>query len=372
MKEYLDKLTELQEKIAQAMQIIDVEKKTAHMHALEVQMQEPTFWDNAQEAQEVSQQHAGLSQEVSQWSALQEEVGSLIAFINESSEDDVHTLKDDVAKQYHDIVTRFEKFEFQVLLSAEHDRSNAIVAIHAGAGGTEAQDWAQMLLRMYSRYVEAHDWKMKIISESRGNEAGIKSVVVHVHGDYAYGYLKSEHGVHRLVRISPFDAEKMRHTSFALVEVLPELTEHTTVEIDPKDLRIDTYMSGGHGGQSVNTTYSAVRIVHEPTGITVTCQNERSQTQNKETAMKILRSRLHQLQQQQLQEEKEMLRGEYQSAQWGNQARSYVLHPYQLVKDHRTEYETADTQAVLDGKLDQFVEHYLKWTAAQENKNTNL
>ncbi|PJE76086.1 peptide chain release factor 2 [Candidatus Uhrbacteria bacterium CG10_big_fil_rev_8_21_14_0_10_48_11] len=249
-----------------------------------------------------------------------------------------------------------------------YDDHNAILAIHAGSGGTEAQDWVEMLLRMYLRFAERHGLTARIVDEHRGQEAGIKTVTVHLNGRYAYGYLRSEHGVHRLVRISPFDAEKMRHTSFALVEVLPELESIEEQAIDPKDLRIDTFLSSGHGGQSVNTTYSAVRIVHTPTGITVSCQNERSQQQNRETAFKILQSKLHQRALAEQAEEKQDLRGSYQSAEWGSQARSYVLQPYRLVKDHRSEFETADTDAVLDGELDPFVEAYLKTELSKQKR----
>ncbi len=272
-------------------------------------------------------------------------------------------MRGDIESQLTKLERAFAQLEFQMLLADQYDSANAIVAIHAGAGGTDAQDWAGMLLRMYLRFCEQRGWTTRIVDESRGQEAGIKSVTFEIGGQYAYGYLKTEAGVHRLVRISPFDAEAMRHTSFALVEALPELEEIAEVQIDPKDIRIDTFMSGGHGGQSVNTTYSAVRIVHLPTKITVQCQNERSQTQNKETAMKILKAKLHQRYLEEQRREKQALRGEFQSAEWGSQIRSYVLHPYKLVKDHRTKYESKDPHKVLDGDLLPFIEAMLRVTA---------
>lgn len=316
------------------------------------------FWTDTRKAAEVSQQAADLRREIETWETLNRELEELM----ELERLDDPSLKEEIEKKTRNLVEQFSKLEFQTLFSGEHDASNAIIAIHAGSGGTEANDWAQMLLRMYLRYVERKGMRADILSESRGEEVGIKSVMLRVVGRYAYGYLKSEAGVHRLVRISPFDAEKMRHTTFALVEVLPEFENLTEVEIDPNDLRIDTFMAGGHGGQSVNTTYSAVRLVHLPTGITVSCQNERSQLQNKETALKVLKSKLYQLARQEQKKAKQALRGEYASAEWGNQTRSYVLQPYKLVKDHRTEYETADAGSVLDGQLDGFVEAYLRWS----------
>jgi peptide chain release factor 2 len=267
----------------------------------------------------------------------------------------------EVTQELTKLQAQFAKMEFAVLLNDEYDASDAIVALHAGAGGTEAQDWTEMLFRMFTRYAEKKGWRVTLLDKHLGGEAGIKSATFSVEGRYAYGHFKTEAGTHRLVRISPFDADKLRHTSFALVEVLPDLGEVAESTIDPKDLRIDTFLAGGHGGQGVQTTYSAVRITHIPTNIVVTCQNERSQTQNKATAMRILQAKLQALALEEREKQKRQLRGEFQSAEWGSQIRSYVLHPYQMVKDHRTKHETSDTQAVLDGDLDPFIEATLRW-----------
>lgn len=259
------------------------------------------------------------------------------------------------------IETELEKRSFTAMLSGKYDRDSAILAIHAGAGGTDSQDWAAMLERMYLRWAEAREYETEILDLTEGEEAGIKSVTIAVNGEYAFGYLRSEKGVHRLVRLSPFDAAHRRHTSFALVEVLPQASmDEAEVEIDPGDIKVDVYKSSGAGGQNVQKNATAVRITHIPTGIVVTCQNERSQTQNREFAMRILRARLLELKQAEKEEERAVLRGEYTKAEWGSQIRSYVLHPYQMVKDHRTDHESGNTQAVLDGELDEFMEAYLR------------
>ena len=255
-----------------------------------------------------------------------------------------------------------EEMEFQETLGGEYDGNSAVLAIHAGAGGTESQDWAEMLLRMYLRWCEKRRYKAEVIETSVGEEAGIKSALIEIEGDYAYGYLKSERGVHRLVRLSPFDADHARHTSFALVEVLPEVESGTDVTINAEDLKIDAYGSSGPGGQHMQKTSSAIRITHIPTGIVVTCQNERSQTRNKETAMKVLASRLLELELEKNAEEQAKLKGEHVSAGWGNQIRSYVLHPYKMVKDHRSNFESSNPDAVLDGDLDEVIRAYLKST----------
>lgn len=317
----------------------------------------PDFWNDQEQAQRVSKQAAGLRSEIETWKALQGQVVDVIELA--SLEDD--SMKDELKAKLASLEAEFSQLEFATLFAGKHDKEPAIVSIHAGSGGTEAQDWTAMLLRMFVRFAESKEWDVQVLNESRAEDVGLKSVTIRVSGRYAYGYLKSEHGVHRLVRISPFDAEKMRHTTFALVEVIPEMEDVGDVEIDEKDLRIDTFMSSGKGGQSVNTTYSAVRIVHLPTKTSVSCQNERSQQQNKETAMKILRSKLQQMAEQEQEKKKAQLRGDYQSAEWGNQIRSYVLHPYKMVKDHRTTHETSDAEAVLDGALEPFMEAYLRW-----------
>jgi peptide chain release factor 2 len=254
---------------------------------------------------------------------------------------------------------KFESLEFDLLFSGPHDSENAILSVNAGSGGTDAQDWAEMLLTMYLKFAEKHNFSTVILHRADGEEAGIKSATIEIKGDHAFGYLKSEHGVHRLVRISPYDADKARHTSFAMVEVTPEIKE-VNYELDEKELRIDTFRSGGHGGQSVNTTDSAVRITHIPTGLTATCQNERSQLQNKEMAMRVLKSKLVAFEEEKKADELAKLKGEKVSAEWGNQIRSYVLQPYTLVKDHRTDYETGDVQKVLNGYIDEFIEAYLR------------
>jgi peptide chain release factor 2 len=308
----------------------------------------------------VSRRLAGLKDFYGQWNGLKNDASSLLDLAKLAQAEKDEGAEKDITVELGNLQSRLQKLEFTTLLDGEHDASDAIVAVHAGAGGTDSQDWAEMLLRMFLRYSERKGWKVKVLDDHRGQEAGIKTATVSVEGQWAYGHLKAEAGVHRLVRISPFDAEKMRHTSFALVEVLPELGEITEVQIDPKDLRIDTFLSSGHGGQSVQTTYSAVRVTHTPTGIVVSCQNERSQTQNKETALRILRAKLHAKYLKERDDEKKKLRGEYQSAEWGSQIRSYVLHPYKMVKDHRTKHETQDAERVLDGDLDEFVESYLR------------
>ncbi|MBI5466643.1 MAG: peptide chain release factor 2 [Candidatus Kerfeldbacteria bacterium] len=338
----------------------DLDQKRQLIAELEEAMNAPEFWSDRKTAEAKSRELKRLKDEVEGWQTTEQEVGSWMELAAMAEE----TQRAEVESHVRQLEERYRQLEFTLLLNATHDQSNAIISVHAGTGGTDAMDWAEMLARMLLRFCEQRGWKTKILDESKGGEAGIKSMTFEVTGEYAYGYLKSESGVHRLVRISPFDAEKMRHTSFALVEVIPELDDVQEVVIDPKDLRIDTFLSSGHGGQSVQTTYSAVRVVHLPTKIMVSVQNERSQTQNKETAMKILKAKLHQLNLDKLAREKSELRGEYHEAAWGNQIRSYVLQPYRLVKDHRTKQETSQVEDVLGGDLLAFMDAYLRWNKA--------
>lgn len=359
-------LRKLQDRLGALSGLLRVEEKRHRLSELESEMKSPEFWKDKEHAASVSKEGEELRREIDSCERLDREVGELIGLAEELSAHPDEAMAVEIGRRLEDIGDEVKRLEFISLFDGRHDDKNAIVSIYAGSGGTEAQDWAAMLLRMLLRYAEKKGWKTEILDESRGAEAGIKSATVRVAGRWAYGRLKSEHGTHRLVRISPFDAEKMRHTSFAGIEVVPEL-ESSAAQIDPKDLRIDTFQASGHGGQSVNTTYSAVRIVHIPTGITVQCQNERSQQQNKDVAMRVLLSKLQQIQEEKEDAERREIRGEHVGASWGTQIRSYVLHPYKLVKDVRTKHESADPEAALGGDLDEFVEAYLKWRKAGQS-----
>jgi peptide chain release factor 2 len=299
---------------------------------------------------------------VERWRGMEErtsEVAELISLEDES-------LQADIEAEVERLASKLDEMELEAAFSGDYDARNVILSIHAGAGGTESQDWAQMLMRMYLRWAERHHYQAEVLDLSLGEEAGVKSVVIGVKGDYANGYLKSEHGVHRLVRLSPFDADHARHTSFALVEVMPEAEAGIDVRIEPEDLKVETFRSSGPGGQHMQKTSSAVRLTHLPSGLTVSCQSERSQHQNKEIALKILRSRLLELELEKRAEERAKLKGKRIAAGWGNQIRSYVLHPYKMVKDHRTEYQTSDADAVLDGELDGFISAYLRSIVGEE------
>ena len=303
-----------------------------------------------------------LRQQVETWRGIESRVRELKDLLSLAAEESDQDLAAAVATDTAALVEKFEEMELSLALSGEYDQRDAILAIHAGAGGTDSQDWAEMLLRMYLRWADKRGFTANVLDLTPGEEAGIKSATIEVLGPYAYGNLRAERGVHRLVRISPFDASKSRHTSFALVEVLPEVESEAEVALNPDDLRIDVFRASGHGGQNVQKNATAVRITHIPTGLVVTCQNERSQSRNKESALKVLEARLLERDLERQAEEQARLKGEHVSAGWGNQIRSYVLHPYKMVKDHRTGYETSDAEAVLDGELDSLLRAYQKAT----------
>jgi peptide chain release factor 2 len=322
----------------------------------------PGFWDDNDHAQKVMRRIATLNTQLEPWLALQRRAQDAIELGQLSQLDDENdpALRADMQAEAEAIDAEYEKMEFQVALSGELDGNNAILSIHAGAGGTESQDWADMLFRMYLRWADHNGYKADIIEMMEGEQAGIKSATIEISGPYAYGYLKGEKGTHRLVRISPYDANSRRHTSFAGVEVMPELSDDIDVEIDEKDIETDVFRASGAGGQHMQKNSTAVRLVHKPSGLVVVCQNERSQAQNRETALKVLKARLYDLERQKQEEERAKIAGTYKTAEWGNQIRSYVLHPYQMVKDHRTEAETSQTQSVLDGDIGLFINAYLK------------
>ncbi len=325
------------------------------------------FWNNPEQSTRIVKELKNLKAVVEPWEQAYRKYQELGEFIGLLKEDD-EGLVLDLTHNTDSLLTIIGKLEFQVLLGGALDKNSAILSINAGAGGTESCDWAGMLFRMYSRFAQSHGYSVKTIDFLAGEEAGIKNVTILIEGPYAFGYLKAERGVHRLVRISPFDANKRRHTSFASVDVIAEIEEELDIKIEEKDLRIDVYRSKGAGGQSVNTTDSAVRITHLPTGIVAQCQNERSQFQNKQTALKILKARIYEAEQEKKEEELKQQDSDKKKIEWGSQIRSYVLHPYNMVKDHRTSFETGDTQKILDGGLDEFIEAYLKFSANKQGK----
>ncbi|MFZ5885978.1 MAG: peptide chain release factor 2 [Chloroflexota bacterium] len=357
MQDLVNRLQSAQELTQQLLVRLDFAGKEAQLSQLEKEIEAPDLWGNPSEAQKLMKQYNAVKTEVESWRNFSRRLHDALELARMEDE----SLREELESEIAAIEAELEKRSFTTMFSGKYDSDSAILAIHAGAGGTDSQDWAAMLQRMYLRWAEAHGYETEILDMTEGEEAGIKSVTIAVNGEYAYGYLRSEKGVHRLVRLSPFDAAHRRHTSFALVEVLPQVAmDDAEIEIDPSDIKMDVYRSSGAGGQNVQKNATAVRLTHIPTGIVVTCQNERSQTQNREFAMRILRARLLELKQAEKEEERAILRGEYTKAEWGSQIRSYVLHPYQLVKDHRTEYESGNAQAVLDGELNEFMEAYLR------------
>ncbi len=318
---------------------------------------QPGFWDDAERAQTTMRDITRLRNQVEEWERLTNRLSDALELAELEDEE----LANEISAEVDQIESAVNKLEFQTLFSGKYDDEDAILAIHAGAGGTEAQDWAAILERMFIRWAEQHNLSVEILDESRGEEAGIKSVMMSIKGDYAFGWLQSERGVHRLVRISPYDSSSRRHTSFAKVELWPDIADEIEIEVDEKDLRIDRFRASGAGGQHVQKNETAVRITHNPSGIVVSCQNQRSLTQNMQVAMNILKSQLYQLEQEKQDAEMAALKGENEDAAWGSQIRSYVLHPYKMVKDHRTNHESGNTQAVIDGRLDEFMEAYLRF-----------
>ena len=360
MHELKAKLKELDSLIQQGLKNVDLSSKKTALDELNKEIQKPNFWDDTGKAQEISQKASNLGKLIETWEGIAGECEELLGLLPE-----IHPEKDPKsAEEFREMVANLEKnwrkLEISTFLSGKYDENNSILTIHAGTGGTDAQDFAEMLLRMYFRYAERMDFKTEVLEKSVGDDAGIKSCTFSIKGQFAYGYLKGEAGVHRLVRLSPFNSKNTRETSFVLLEVLPEIEQSQEHEINKDDLKVDVFRAGGHGGQSVNTTDSAVRITHTPTGIVVQCQDERSQLRNKEKAMKVLQSRLADLMEKQEAKELSDLRGAAQDIAWGSQIRSYVLHPYKMVKDHRTGYEEKNPDAVLDGELDGFIEAELK------------
>lgn len=329
------------------------------LEELEHRASEPEFWDDAENSQRILQRTKSLQNKLEHYQLLCKDCEDTLTLVELGLDEKDETILEEVKNSFEDISSRYERLRLETLMKGEYDANNAIITLHAGAGGTEAMDWVQMLFRMYTRWAEKNGFTVRVLDMLDGDEAGIKSVTVSISGDYAYGYLRSEKGVHRLVRISPFDSSGRRHTSFASMDVMPELDDSVTVEINPDDLKMDVYRASGAGGQHINKTSSAVRITHIPTGIIVACQNERSQLQNREMAMKMLKAKLLEKKEREQAEKLSQIQGEQMDIAWGSQIRSYVFCPYTLVKDHRTDYEDGNVQKIMDGEIDEFIQAYL-------------
>ncbi|MFP4992518.1 peptide chain release factor 2 [Staphylococcus pseudintermedius] len=348
-------------KLEQLRGSLDLENKETNIQEYEEMMADPQFWDNQERAQTIIDQNNAIKSVVNNYYEVAETLEEMIATYELLQEEYDDEMKDDLEQEVIGFQTKVDQFELQLLLDGEHDANNAILELHPGAGGTESQDWTNMLLRTYQRYCEQQGFKVEIVDYQAGDEAGVKSVTMLVKGHNAYGYLKAEKGVHRLVRISPFDSSGRRHTSFASCDVIPEFNnEKIEVEINSDDITVDTFRASGAGGQHINKTESAIRITHHPTGIVVNNQNERSQIKNREAAMKMLKAKLYQLELEQKEQELAAIRGEQKDIGWGSQIRSYVFHPYSMVKDHRTNEETGNVNAVMDGEIGPFIEAYLR------------
>ncbi len=360
----IEKIKSLNKRLDHLLQNLNVDEKQKRLNELDELTSSPDLWNDGDRARELLKEQQILKKVVNEACAIRGRVVDFLDFAEIAAEEKDESVTNDIKKESFEIIKKYDKFEFQRTLSGELDPNNAYLTIHSGAGGTEACDWVQMLLRMYIRWAESHNMKVEKIDFLDGEEAGYKSVTIRISGDYAYGYIKAERGVHRLVRISPFDSNKRRHTSFASVDVTAEVNSNIEIDIEDKDLRTDTYRSSGAGGQHVNVTDSAVRITHLPTGIVAACQNERSQHKNRATAMKMLKAKLYQFELEKQEKEAAQNYADKQKIEWGSQIRSYVLHPYNLVKDVRTNAETSDTTKFLDGDIDKFIEAYLRQTAS--------
>ena len=359
-------LSELKTKLDEMRDSLEVPAKEEKIAELEYKMGEPTFWDDAEKAQKINQELNDVKISVDKYKRLVSKYEDAETLFEMGMEENDEGLEDDVKNELSNVAEGLESLQLEVLLSGPYDANNAILTLHAGAGGTEAQDWTQMLLRMYGRWAERHGFTVETADILPGDEAGVKSVTLFIKGHNAYGFLKSEKGVHRLVRISPFDANARRHTSFSACDIMPEIDDAVEVDINMADVRVDTYRASGAGGQHINKTSSAVRMTHEPTGIVVQCQNERSQLQNREQCLKMLRAKLFELEQEKKEAELAKLEGDQQNIEWGSQIRSYVFQPYTMVKDHRTNHETGNVQAVMDGDIDPFIRAYLSAKANHE------
>ncbi|MBN1190717.1 MAG: peptide chain release factor 2 [Dehalococcoidales bacterium] len=367
MQELKGKIEDFKARVSTALVRLDVANREKEVLELEKQSLSPDFWQDQDRAQAVMRRIADSRRIIDTWRKMEKQLDDISELLFLAEEDKDSTLATEVQNELEETGKQLDEMEFELVFSGRYDNRNAILSIHAGAGGTESQDWAEMLLRMYLRWAEKRDFKADVLDTSLGEEAGIKSVVVAVTGDHAFGYLRSEHGVHRLVRLSPFDADHARHTSFAMVEVIPEAESNVDVIIKPEDIKIEVFRSSGPGGQHMQKSSTAVRITHLPSGITVVSQSERSQLQNKTIAMKILEARLFEKDLERQAEEKARLKGKHVEAGWGNQIRSYVLHPYKMIKDHRTDYQSANPEAVLEGEPDDFMIAYLRSGLDREN-----
>ncbi len=371
LEEIKENLEKIKDKYNYIKEILKPENIKKEIEKLDIEMGKPDFWNNQKKAQEIASRRNNLSEKLNKIEGIEKRIENIEEFLELLTLEYDEDTKKELEKELKDLEVEISNLETESLLSEEYDEKNAILTLQAGSGGTEACDWAEMLLRMYLRWAEKKGFQIEIVDYQPDEEAGIKSATILVKGLYAYGYLKGEQGVHRLVRISPFDANKRRHTSFAAVSVIPEIGNEVKIEIKDEDLRIDTFRASGAGGQHVNTTDSAVRIVHLPTGITVTCQSERSQIQNRAKAMEMLKAKLYQYELQKQKEKQKELEGEKKDITWGSQIRSYVFQPYQMVKDLRTGYETGNIQSVMDGEIDEFIKSYLKWQIENKRINSN-